>query len=100
MAKEALAASPSAKERLDDACGVTDWTLHDLRRTMATRMADLGVQPHVIEAILNHVTATRRAWRVSITVRPTPRKSALLSICGAPTSRGCLRGPEARTSRR
>ena len=46
----------SAKERLDDACGVADWTLHDLRRTMATRMADLGVQPHVIEAILNHVS--------------------------------------------
>ena len=23
---------------------------------MATRMADLGVQPHVIEAILNHVS--------------------------------------------
>jgi integrase len=46
----------SAKERLDQASGVTDWTLHDLRRTMATRMADLGVQPHVIEAILNHVS--------------------------------------------
>jgi hypothetical protein len=25
-----------------------------LRRTAATRMADLGVQPHVIEAVLNH----------------------------------------------
>jgi integrase len=32
------------------------WRLHDLRRTAATRMADLGVQPHVIEAILNHVS--------------------------------------------
>jgi integrase len=33
------------------------WTPHDLRRTAATRMAeDLGVQPHVIEAILNHVS--------------------------------------------
>jgi integrase len=45
-----------AKERLDEASGVIDWTLHDLRRTMATRMADLGVQPHVIEAILNHLS--------------------------------------------
>lgn len=45
-----------AKERLDEACGVKDWTLHDLRRTMATRMADLGVEPHVIEAVLNHVS--------------------------------------------
>jgi integrase len=32
------------------------WVLHDLRRTVATRMGDLGVQPHVVEAILNHVS--------------------------------------------
>lgn len=32
------------------------WVPHDLRRTVATRMADLGVQPHVIEALLNHVS--------------------------------------------
>lgn len=31
------------------------WQLHDLRRTAATRMADLGVLPHVIEAVLNHI---------------------------------------------
>jgi integrase len=31
------------------------WVLHDLRRSAATGMADLGVQPHVIEAVLNHV---------------------------------------------
>lgn len=31
------------------------WTLHDLRRTAATIMAEnLGVLPHIIEAILNH----------------------------------------------
>jgi len=32
-----------------------EWTPHDLRRTMATRMGDLGVQPHVIERCLNHI---------------------------------------------
>ena len=32
------------------------WRLHDLRRTVATRTAELGVQPHVIEAVLNHVS--------------------------------------------
>lgn len=42
------------KTTIDAASGVADWTLHDLRRTAATRMADLGVQPHVIESILNH----------------------------------------------
>jgi integrase len=35
------------------------WTTHDLRRTAATRMADLGVPPHVVEAILNHVSGHR-----------------------------------------
>ena len=30
------------------------WTLHDIRRTVATRMADIGVEPHHIEACLNH----------------------------------------------
>jgi integrase len=32
------------------------WRLHDLRRTAATRMADLGVLPHVVETVLNHVS--------------------------------------------
>ena len=32
------------------------WRLHDLRRTCATGMAELGVLPHIIEAILNHVS--------------------------------------------
>ncbi len=30
------------------------WTLHDLRRTTATRMAELGIAPHVIERLLAH----------------------------------------------
>jgi integrase len=39
-----------------DTAGVTDWRLHDLRRTAATGMAALGVQPHIIEAVINHVS--------------------------------------------
>jgi integrase len=36
------------------------WTIHDLRRTAATIMADrLGVLPHIVEAILNHVSGHR-----------------------------------------
>ncbi|MDI3489917.1 MAG: hypothetical protein PWP11_1194 [Thauera sp.] len=33
--------------------GIT-WTPHDLRRTFATRVAGLGVAPHVVEKLLNH----------------------------------------------
>jgi integrase len=45
-----------SKARLDRRGGVTGWTLHDLRRTAATRIAELGVAPHVIEAVLNHAS--------------------------------------------
>lgn len=31
-----------------------EWRVHDLRRTMATCMQDLGVLPHVVEKCLNH----------------------------------------------
>lgn len=44
------------KERLDRVVGGDEWRLHDLRRTVATNMAMLGIQPHVIEAVLNHRT--------------------------------------------
>ena len=36
--------------------GMAPWCLHDLRRTATTMMADHGVLPHVLEAILNHVS--------------------------------------------
>jgi integrase len=44
------------KDRLDAAFGpdAEDWRIHDLRRTVATNMAMLRVQPQVIEAVLNH----------------------------------------------
>src|SRR6516162_8622094 len=44
------------KARLDRRLGIAPWRLHDLRRTAATGMAELGVQPHIIEAVLNHVS--------------------------------------------
>jgi integrase len=47
-----------AKQALDARLGdkVTAWTLHDLRRSTATKMADIGAQPHIIEAVLNHIS--------------------------------------------
>lgn len=43
-----------AKQSFDAMVGVRGWTLHDLRRTMTTRLAECGVLPHVIERLLNH----------------------------------------------
>jgi integrase len=32
------------------------WTLHDFRRSAATGMAEIGIEPHIVEAVLNHVS--------------------------------------------
>jgi integrase len=42
------------KTKLDKACGVRNWVLHDLRRTLATKLAEMRVAPHIIERILAH----------------------------------------------
>lgn len=47
-----------AKRQLDKLSGVSSWTLHDLRRTFSTRLAQSGVAPHIIERLLNHVSGT------------------------------------------
>ena len=47
------------KEQLDARCGVKDWTLHDLRRSAASGMASIGIAPHVVEAVLNHVSGAK-----------------------------------------
>ena len=49
-----------AKAQLDAKLpGMAPWQLHDIRRSVATGMAELGVEPHIIEAILNHVSGHR-----------------------------------------
>jgi integrase len=59
----------ASKERLDQrllearqkvsgkkAQPMPDWRLHDLRRTAVTGMAEIKVQPHIVEAVVNHVS--------------------------------------------
>ena len=39
---------------------VKEWGLHDARRAAATHLCDkLDVQPHIVEAILNHLSGHR-----------------------------------------
>jgi integrase len=49
-------------DKLDRRLGdqVQPWNLHDIRRTVATRMCDMGIAPHVVEQILNHQSGHRR----------------------------------------
>jgi integrase len=43
-----------AKVRLDQMAGIAPHTLHDLRRTVRTRLAELGVTPFVGELVIGH----------------------------------------------
>lgn len=52
-------APTKALERARRAIGLENFRVHDLRRTAATRMAELGVNPHTISLVLNHVTSRR-----------------------------------------
>ena len=52
----------AATKALDRACPsirLTDLRVHDLRRTAATRMAEMGVSPHTVSLVLNHVSVRR-----------------------------------------
>ena len=50
------------------------WRLHDIRRRVPTHMAENGVQPHIVEAVLNHVSGHKAAWPTSIIARCTRLK--------------------------
>jgi integrase len=54
-----ISAWSRAKIDLDTACQVEGWRLHDIRRTVATGMAEIGVAPHIVEAVLNHVSGAK-----------------------------------------
>ena len=45
-------------KRLEDRT-MAHWTTHDLRRSAATGMANLGIAPHIIEEILNHISGAK-----------------------------------------
>jgi integrase len=47
------------KRQLDAVAGI-DFSLHDLRRTMATRWAEFGVAPHIIERALTRPSSSER----------------------------------------
>lgn len=49
-----------AKARLDAAIGFSDWGLHDFRRALSTRLNEHGVAPHIVEAILSHISGAAK----------------------------------------
>ena len=90
------------KRRLDAVCGVAEWTIHDLRRTVATELQRLGIRLEVAERILAHAaTAGSRAGIVGLYQRHSFDDEArdawhrwadrLLEIVGEPSKVVALR---------
>ena len=48
-----------AKRELDAKLPLKPWTVHDIRRSVSTGMNELGIEPHVVEATLNHISGYR-----------------------------------------
>ncbi len=46
------------KRAFDEPLQIAPYTLHDLRRTFASKLAELGTPIHVTERLLNHVSGT------------------------------------------
>jgi integrase len=49
-----------AKARLERVSHTSGWVIHDFRRTLATRLQELGFRLEVIEDVLGHVSGTRK----------------------------------------
>jgi integrase len=86
-----------AKHRLDQRLGVPAWKVHDIRRSVATHMGDLGFAPHVIEGVLGHhrqnvattynrsrydreVTAALAAWAAHVLALVEGRESNVVTL--------------------
>lgn len=53
--------SGKAKWEFKEVCKIAPWQLLDLRRTFATKLAELKVPPHIVERLLNHKLGTLKA---------------------------------------
>jgi integrase len=58
-ARSPISVGSKIKGKLDAGMKIPLWRLHDLRRTAATGMAELGIAPHIVEAALNHVSGAK-----------------------------------------
>jgi integrase len=64
-AKKRLDEIINARRRAEGRRPIEHWVLHDLRRTMATELAERGVNESIVDRIQNHVASGSRPSQVS-----------------------------------
>ncbi|MFP1631221.1 tyrosine-type recombinase/integrase [Zhengella sp. ZM62] len=68
------ASVPKAIKRLEKdsaVMGIEPWTPHDLRRTAATHMEEIGISPFIVGHVLNHVSVTKASITSRVYARYT-----------------------------
>jgi integrase len=53
-----------AKWEFKETCKIAPWQILDLRRTFATKLAEMKVPPHIVERLLNHKLGTLKTQGV------------------------------------
>jgi integrase len=67
-------------KKVHETTQTTGWQRHDLRRTGATMLGELGVEPHVIEAALNHISIHSQLAATYNRARYLPAVTAALQM--------------------
>jgi integrase len=62
-------AATRAIRRARPSLGLDHFRVHDLRRTVATGMAALGINPHTISLVLDHISATKGTVTCAVYVK-------------------------------
>jgi integrase len=64
----------------DDELPPIHWVLHDLRRTLSTWLSEHEVEPHIVEAVLNHTSGAAKSGVAGVYNKATyrgPKRDAL-----------------------
>jgi integrase len=72
--KTVARANEPSKDRPFGRLGIADWTPHDLRRTVLTNFAAMGIPPIVAGAVANHVSVTKATIALSVYTQYTYEK--------------------------
>jgi integrase len=82
-----------SKAEIDKVAKLKDaWTMHDLRRTVRTGLGKLNVQPHIAEAVLNHLPPKLiRTYRTILPVSSTMQTLVSLTETSSPAKWSMLR---------
>ncbi len=62
-------AATKGMQRARPSLGLPNFRVHDLRRSAATGMAELGINPHTISLVLNHISAQKGTITAAVYVK-------------------------------